>query len=274
MARIRTIKPEFFTDEALGALAPLDRLLFAGLWCHADKAGRLFVKPLELKVKILPYDDYDVASGLMRLAEKQLVILYEHDGLSVLQITNWEKHQRPHHTERDSVIPPHNGYLTVKEPLENGGKGKERNGREGKEEIAQPPKGGIPREELLDRLVECWNTLPPEVAPRVAKPRASAILRGWASVQRDPEARDYFADAEALVAHVRQSPFLHGQGWFRFTWLFARGKDREWNIVKIFEGRYKAGANQQRQPSRSPDDPYGNKAALTAFLERIDDDPN
>src|SRR5690606_31148295 len=33
-------------------------------------------------------------------------------------------------------------------------------------------------------------------------------------------------------------------------------------------------ATAAKQPSRSPDDPYGNKAALTAFLERIDDDPN
>ena len=41
MARIRTIKPEFFTSDDICALSPLARLLYVGLWCEADREGRL-----------------------------------------------------------------------------------------------------------------------------------------------------------------------------------------------------------------------------------------
>lgn len=41
MARARYIKPGFFTNERVGELDPLDRILWQGLWCHADREGRL-----------------------------------------------------------------------------------------------------------------------------------------------------------------------------------------------------------------------------------------
>ena len=61
MARIRTIKPEFFHHHRLyraelDAKLPL-RLAFAGLWCAADREGRFEWEPEQLKAAILPYDD-------------------------------------------------------------------------------------------------------------------------------------------------------------------------------------------------------------------------
>lgn len=41
MARIRTIKPEFFTSEDIVSLSPLARLFYVSLWCEADREGRL-----------------------------------------------------------------------------------------------------------------------------------------------------------------------------------------------------------------------------------------
>ena len=69
MARKRTISPEFFTDEDVGDLAPLDRLLFIGLWCQADKAGRLKDKPRTIKACCLPFDSGSVDKALQRLAD-------------------------------------------------------------------------------------------------------------------------------------------------------------------------------------------------------------
>ena len=46
MARIRTIKPEFWTDEKLAPLSPICRLTFLGLVSMADDAGRLNAKQL------------------------------------------------------------------------------------------------------------------------------------------------------------------------------------------------------------------------------------
>jgi hypothetical protein len=121
MARIRSIKPEFFTDEELGQLSPAIRLLFIALWTEADKAGRLKDKPKTLKARCIPFDHVDIDKALGALADGKFIIRYEAEGEAYIQIRTWEEHQRPHHTERESVIPERvNGYLTVKEPLLNG----------------------------------------------------------------------------------------------------------------------------------------------------------
>ena len=39
VARIRTIKPDFFTSEDIVVLTPWARLLYIALWCEADREG-------------------------------------------------------------------------------------------------------------------------------------------------------------------------------------------------------------------------------------------
>lgn len=140
MPRIRTVKPDFFLDDELAKLPYITRLIFVGLWCCADKAGRLDDNPAKLKVMILPYENDPAVSmdaELDRLADKPFITRYGYDGRKYIQIINWERHQRPHHTEKDSEIPEGNDTITVKEPLRNGetpvgreGKGRERKGKE------------------------------------------------------------------------------------------------------------------------------------------------
>ncbi len=67
MSRIRTVKPEFFLDEDLAALDPLDRLTFIGLFCQADKAGRMEDRPDRLRLQVLPYDKGNFNARLQRL---------------------------------------------------------------------------------------------------------------------------------------------------------------------------------------------------------------
>ena len=45
MARTRSIKPGFFTNDLLGEIHPLGRILFAGLWCQADRLGIVEYRP-------------------------------------------------------------------------------------------------------------------------------------------------------------------------------------------------------------------------------------
>ena len=106
MARIRYLKPEFFTDEDLAELPLETRVTFAGIWCHADKAGRLEYRPKFLKAMIWPYDAVDMESQLQALSRKPFIRIYTIDGHRLIQIINWEKHQKPHHTEKESVLPP------------------------------------------------------------------------------------------------------------------------------------------------------------------------
>ena len=112
MARSRNIKPGFFTNEYLADLDPLTRILFAGLWCLADKEGRLEYRPKRIKAAILPFDDVNVESCLDQLCVKHdssmdqpFIYIYEVDGKRYIQVAKWHTHQSPHHKEVDSIIP-------------------------------------------------------------------------------------------------------------------------------------------------------------------------
>ncbi len=76
MARIRTIKPEFFTSEDIVSLSPLARLLYIALWCESDKDGRMVWKPRTFKMRYLPADDCQIEALCQELIGSGLVILY------------------------------------------------------------------------------------------------------------------------------------------------------------------------------------------------------
>lgn len=105
MARLRTLKPEFFTHELLAELGPLHRLLYAGLWCHADREGRLEDRPRYLKTVILPYDACDVDRMLSDLEGKGFIRRYEGEGKRCIYIPTFHTHQNPHFKEKPSVLP-------------------------------------------------------------------------------------------------------------------------------------------------------------------------
>ncbi len=106
MARIRTIKPDFFTNEDLVELSPFHRLLFIGLWTQADREGRLKDRSKRLKAMLLPYDDCNIDQLLSDLADHGFVVRYEIEGERFLSIPTFTKHQRPHPKEPVSEIPP------------------------------------------------------------------------------------------------------------------------------------------------------------------------
>ena len=105
MARARNIKPGFFIDGDLGELDIYARMLFAGLWCLADREGRLKDKPKDIKVQILPFDNVEV-DGLLDSLCPKFITRYEVDGQRYIQVNNFHKHQSPHKNEMESEIPP------------------------------------------------------------------------------------------------------------------------------------------------------------------------
>ena len=158
MSRIRTIKPEYFLDDEIAQLHPLTRILFTGLWCLADKAGRLEDKPLKIKVQILPYDKHDVNAELDVLHDKGFILRYEVEGKKYIQIRTFTKHQRLHHTEKESDIPPYNGEITVKQPLDVGENsvGKEGKGKECSRNKSNVNKTSIPADFKISDRVRKW----------------------------------------------------------------------------------------------------------------------
>ena len=101
------------------------RLFYAGMWCQADKAGRLRDDPMLLKAQIFPYDKVDSEKCLKALAQSKptskrpFIVRYCANGQSYIQILSWSEHQKPHHTEVDSKIPPHPPIKGMEKGMEN-----------------------------------------------------------------------------------------------------------------------------------------------------------
>ena len=97
MPRIRSIKPEFWEDEKIGAVSREARLLFICTWNLADDCGNLRATPRYLRLQAFPYDDdlrdEDVARMLNQLSRRGLVRLYEVRGEHYANVTNLDRHQ-------------------------------------------------------------------------------------------------------------------------------------------------------------------------------------
>jgi hypothetical protein len=112
MARIRSIKPEFWTNEQVMECSLAARLLFIGMWNFADDLGRLAMAPKSIKAKVFPNDDINSDSilGMIReLSQNGLVLLYDVEGKNYLQITGWQ-HQRIDKPQPGRCPAPVNGY--------------------------------------------------------------------------------------------------------------------------------------------------------------------
>gem|GEM_PF-1304567 len=97
MARIRSIKPEFFTSEQLAECSPSARLLFVGLWCFCDDGGVHPASTRRLKMEIFPADeitDKAVKTLVAELIRAGLLAEFEHKGETFWHVTGWDKHQR------------------------------------------------------------------------------------------------------------------------------------------------------------------------------------
>ena len=118
MPRARNIKHGFFVNEDLIEL-PFDvRLLFIGLWTIADREGRLEDRPLKIKIAIFPADDVDVNRGLELLQAKGFIVRYSEHDKKYIEVTNFVRHQKPHHNEPESLIPsPSQARATMEQGL-------------------------------------------------------------------------------------------------------------------------------------------------------------
>lgn len=105
MSRIRTLKPDHFMDEALSEVSIAAHFLLSGLWCLADREGRLEDRPRYIKAQVFPYRDVDVEPLLEELARVRRIVRYAVDGVGYVEVCNWTRDQRPHVREAPSTFP-------------------------------------------------------------------------------------------------------------------------------------------------------------------------
>ncbi len=95
MARIRSIHPGLWTDEAFVSLTPYARLLFMGIWTECDDMGSFEWSPLKLKMRLLPADNIDAGELLAELEAADCIMSYEIGGKRYGAVRNFCQYQRP-----------------------------------------------------------------------------------------------------------------------------------------------------------------------------------
>lgn len=97
MARIRTIKPEFWTDENLSAISAEACLLAIGLLNYADDEGFFKANPKLVEAAIFPLRELSLSihGALIELSNIGYIRLCEgDDGKKYGEIVNFNKHQK------------------------------------------------------------------------------------------------------------------------------------------------------------------------------------
>ena len=151
MARIRTVKPEFFTSEDIVLVSPLARLLYIALWCESDKEGRMVWKPVTFKLRCMPGDNCDIHELCKELLDRGLVKLYD-DGLAYIPSFAAHQHINPRETASQLPEPQIKPRVSTRQPRVGTGAnlnvhaqgGREGKGREGNEDSAEPQSDSTP----------------------------------------------------------------------------------------------------------------------------------
>ncbi len=220
MARIRTIKPEFFTSEDVVSLSPLARLLFIATWCEADKAGRLQWKPKTLKMRYLPSDRCDIEALCGELVAAGLVCKYG-DGLAFIPAFARHQHLNPRETssflpEPDACPTRHDASARVNAPCNSENDvsilelhaqgGREGKGREGNTRDAS------------SGFADFWCVFPNRKAKAAAekawqKLKPDPVLQGviLKAVEVQSAAPAWTKEAGAYIPHA--ATWLNGQRW-------------------------------------------------------------
>lgn len=254
MARIRTIKPDFFTSEDVVTLSPLARLLYIATWLEADREGRFVWRPKTLKLRYLPGDQCDIDELAGELVRFGLVVPYVIDGQTFAEIPTFAKHQVINNRESASTIPPRVTDATTTRaarvqhasPTRPPRRLWERKGKEGKEgnDVGEDADASLVAGNAADHcphqaIIDLYHRiLPTGRQVRIWTPTREAKLRGrW----REDEKRQSLEWWEKLFSYIAGSDFLTGKKHTPGRPPFEL--DLEWiitpaNLVKIIEGKY------------------------------------
>lgn len=111
MARIRTIKPDFWEDEGIGLLSLQARLLFIATWNLADDEGILRWSPDYLKAQVFPYNP-ELTNTKVQKAMDELTGSFVFPYVAgpsrqrLAYIINFRKHQRINRPQPAKFPPP------------------------------------------------------------------------------------------------------------------------------------------------------------------------
>lgn len=212
MARIRTIKPEFFTSEDIVSLSAFARLLYVALWCEADREGRMYWKPKTFKMRYFPADDININELCEEVIDAGLVELYG-DGLAF--IPSFHKHQHINPRESASTLPANDACLTRDDASVTVLSPSVTHREEGKGKESKPTRG-----EAASPIgfAEFWSAYPKrrnrgdaEKAWRALKPDQSLLARILEAVEVAKTRDDWRKDGGQFIPYP--ASWLRAKGW-------------------------------------------------------------
>jgi hypothetical protein len=233
MLRTRQIKPGFFTNEVLAQCSPLARICFAGLWCMADRDGKLEDRPLRIKAQVLPYDDCDINALLQELCDNQFVLRYEAAGAKYLLVARFKEHQHIHNNEASSkfpdppgnyrelheMVPSYTSYSLINTPPLPPGGGNPSND----EQSHQKKRPGRRDASTFPPALEAsfsrfWEAYPKKVGKKPARaawlriaPDDALLASMLAALDRHRRSRDWTKDEGAFIPHP--ATWLNASRW-------------------------------------------------------------
>lgn len=243
MSRARYLKPTFFTNERIGELAPLERLAWQGLWCQADRDGRLKDRPKSLKIEILPYDDCDFEAILGSLEAAGFIVRYEVDSERYIGIPSFPEHQSPHYKEPASIIPP---------PTSLTSRIKQRRVKD--EATSAQPSGNLPAtSHLIENglITESESEGTTTVAVKVSD-HDPAMQRSMAALSKAGIKVNAFVaeDVGAMLDEGTKAEWVEAA-----VAIAARNGVASWNYVRSVLTGWGSGGPPKREPERAAQQP-------------------
>jgi hypothetical protein len=210
MARIRTIKPEFFTSEDIVSLSPLARLLYVALWCEADREGRMNWKPRTWKLRYLPADNCDVEALCKEITDAGLVVLYG-DGYAHIPCFSRHQHINPRETASSIPDPDASKKKTTRAPRVTDASSRDSDAQGGREGKGKEGVTGVD----VDPFDAFWQSWP----KNERKQDKAKCAEHWTRNSLDEESDAILAD----IATKRQTTKWQG-GYIEAPLVYLRGK--------------------------------------------------
>lgn len=204
MPRIRSVKPEYWTDGKVVGLPLAARLLFIGAWNFARcDHGHLDDDAESLKLRVLPADDVNARELLDAIIESGLMDRYEIDGRKFLHIRRFEDHQKveTRWNSRCPYCPLHNSANLAETPATTPGKGLGRGG-EGLGRVSN---------KAFEKL---WASYPTRNGTKGSKKNALAVWRGLSEAKRTQALTALPTYARAVGSYPKDAErYLRGEMW-------------------------------------------------------------
>ncbi len=122
MARIRTIKPEFWEDEKLSQLSLPCRLFYIGCWNFADDFGVIKSNAALLKSWIFPYDENlrvsEIKKWIDALVDAQMLVPIIYNRESYCIIRTFRNHQTIDKRYEKSYFPKEQVIKIIEDALQ------------------------------------------------------------------------------------------------------------------------------------------------------------